>query len=703
MADMSSLTRRYRRRALLCGGSLTGLLLLGYSLGLFSWLNHLAYDLHFSLRGPRTPSGQVVLVYLDEVSANKLQRRQASWSRRDLAQAIEHLTAAGSEIIGLDMIFSAPAHNPDDDLVLADTIARSNNVVLARISAVPGLGALEPLPLFQRGMIGDGFIDLPLDRDDVLRKIRFLSASRLADGQLELLPAFALEIVRTFRNLDYRFDFSHRDYFSLGHPEQQPLQLPYPELLINYYGTDQVFDRLSYVDVVSNRFDPQRVAGKIVLIGSSLKTEKDVFNTPVSRFRAQDHRFADKFATSITEVQHAKETGLACHAHAIETILSGKYLRPFSPGSTTALLLALAVLSQWQFYRPRDKRATWLALIGLSGAAISGSQLLFNHGFWLHSPPLLAVIWGHYLAGFTLQKNYERHRSEWITNIFGKYVSQSIVDRLVDGAIAPDMGGQRQELTIFFADLRAFTSLAEQLDAHQTTQLLNTYFAAMIPQIQRHQGTVDKLIGDAILAFFGAPVHYPDHPRQAALAALSLRDTLRELKQQHDLPGLSELQLGIGLNTGEVTIGNLGCEAFMDYTVIGDGVNLASRLEGLNKEYGTDILLTQDTACRLDKQFVVRELDQVIVKGKASATTLYELVGRREDVTDDKRRQLQLFADGLGHYRRRQWAQAEATFKQLCELAEHDGPACCFLNRLERIQHDGTAENWDGITRFNRK
>ncbi|MCD6526918.1 MAG: adenylate/guanylate cyclase domain-containing protein [Desulfuromonas sp.] len=703
MLDLSTLTARYRRNAALLGLSIVAMVTLCYALGLFSWLNLLCYDLHFKLRGPRPTSGQIVLVYMDEASAAGLHRQQSFWSRQDLAQAIGNLTRADSEIIALDMIFSAPAHNPQHDRRLAKAIADSNNIVLARISAVPGLGALEPLPVFQQGMIGDGFIDLPLDRDDCLRKIRFLNASPLANGQLQLIPAFALEVVRTYRNLDYTFDFSHPDYFSLGRADQKLLKLPYPELHINYYGTDDVFQKLSYIDVVNNQFDPRQVAGKIVLIGSSLKTEKDVFNTPFTRYRSQGHDFANQFGTTVANIQKAKEPGLACHAHAIETILNEHFIHPLSKTLSAVLILLAAAISQWRFYRQAPKRSATLCLLLLSAAIIGSSQWLFNHGHWLTAPPLLAAVWGQYLAGFSLQKVHERQRSEWIKGMFGKYVSTSIVDRLVQGTIAPDMGGQRQELTIFFADLRSFTSLAEQLDAHQTTQLLNHYFAAMIPQIQQQHGTLDKLIGDAILAFFGAPVSSAHHARQAANASLNMLSTLHHLKQQQSLPGLDQLEMGIGLNTGEVTIGNLGCDEFMDYTVIGDSVNLASRLEGLNKLYGTHILLSESTAAMLGDDFVVREIDRVIVKGKATPTTIYELMGFHDQLTSLQQQELELFAQALALYRQQQWSQAAQCFTQLRTLSPQDGPSQLFLQRIATRQHAPADPDWDGITRLTSK
>lgn len=703
MLNASTLTSRYRRMTIYATGLIFITVTLAASCGLFNWFDALMYDLHFKIRGERTPSGQVLLVYMDEQSAARLNRHQASWSRHNMAQALHNLTTAGSEIIALDMIFSAPANNPQEDAELAATITACNNVVLARIAAVPGLGAVEPLPIFQQGMIGDGFIDLPLDRDNYLRKVRFLTATPLEDGSLQLVPAFALEIARTYRNLDYQFDFSHPNFFTLGSTAQQQLKLPYPELLINYYGTDRVFSQLNYADIVSNNFDPKLVAGKIVLIGSRLKTEKDVFNTPFTRYRSLQSSEGYRFAKNITTVQNAKEPGVACHAHAIETILNQAFILPLERYKFLLLMLCVAIIGHPLFFRQRKTAQAFFNSSIMVLCVLIMCQLAFQYGLLINATPLLTIIVVQLIASFALLKIHEKRRSDWVTSVFGKYVSESVVNHLVQGEINPNMDGQTQELTILFADLRSFTSISEQLNAQQTTQLLNTFFAAMIPQIQQLNGTVDKLIGDAIMAIFGAPISYPEHAQRAAEAALNMLSTLKQLQQHSSLPGMQQLKMGIGINSGEVTVGNLGCEEFMNYTVIGDNVNLASRLEGLNKVYNCNIIISQQTALQLDTSLCMRELDRVMVKGKDNATTLYELVGFSAQVTENQRNVLDLFANGLQLYRERRFDAAQLCFNQALAINANDGPSQLFLQRIAKLQASPPESGWDGTTRFERK
>ncbi len=703
MKTVSAVTGRYRNLARLATLLLVAAVWLCTHFGLFTWLDLVMYDTHFKIRGTRPTSGHIVLVYMDDKSAVRLGRRHGGWSRLDMAAALNNLSRAGSEIIALDVIFSAPSVDPRHDKILADTIYDCNNVVLARISSVASLGSVEPIAPFQEGMIGTGFIDLPLDQDGCLRKIHFFNAHRLDNGALQLLPAFALEVARTYRNLDYSFDFSHSNYFTLGSPEQKQLRLPYPDLLINYYGDHHVFTRLSYADVVNGNFDPAAVRGKIVMIGSTLKTEKDFFTTPFTHYRTVESPFADRFAASISNVQDADDPGLSCHAQAIETILNQDFIVPLAAWQQLALLIVCAILGHLLFFRFTGTVPALLSAGGLLLVVLLSSQLAMQAGLWIRSPELLAMILAQIGASMILLKFYEKSRNDWVTSAFGKYLSRTVVEQLVKGDINLNMEGKHQQLTILFADIRAFTTLAESMSAQQVTRLLNRYFAAMVPCIQAQQGTVDKLIGDAIMAFFGAPVPSSKHPQQAAQAALHMLETLRQLRDNSDIEQLRQLEIGIGINSGEVTVGNLGCEQFMNYTVIGDAVNLASRVEGLNKIYGCHILLTDNTAEHLDDSLVLREVDQVVVKGKESATTLYELVGYSATLEPQRKEALELFAAALRRYRRRHWQQALLDFEQVLQLLPDDGPARLYTTRCHELIRQPPPQNWDAITRFSSK
>jgi len=697
------LLRRQILATALCSLLVIGATVFTYHQGLLATADNFFYDLSISWRGPVGASGQVALVLMDENSAVRLQRQRGQWSRRMLAGALANLCNAGAEVIGLDMVMSAPDQDQEADRILAASISRCNNVVLARVGAAQGVEGIAPLAPFQAAMIGDGFIDVPLDEDGVLRKIRFLNAKPQPGGGLDLLPSFALELARSYRNIDFNFDFSGADYFLMGAPGKQ-LRLPYPDLLINYYGDYTAFTTISFADAVHNTFAPEKVRGKVILVGSTLSSQKDFFTTPFSRFRQESASLAGRFGDMEKGVQGSDEPGVACHAHAVETILNQAFISQLSSRAVLLLILLIG-LAGLIFYLPR-LGMLWEVFILLAtlAAIVGGGHLAFLK--WsqrIDIAPLLAVFFLQFLTGVTLQKSIGRRKTAMITSMFGKYVSAGVVNELIKGDISTTLEGRRANLTMLFSDLRGFTNISEKLGARDTGLLLNAYFDTMIPQVFAHQGTLDKLMGDAVMAFFGAPLPVADHPAAGAATALDMVEKLAELKRGQDIPGLADLTIGIGLNTGEVTVGNLGSKAFMDYTIIGDAVNLASRLEGLNKIYGTTILLSEFTAEALDDRFLLRDLDIVRVKGKERAVTIYELAGWREGTRAETLAGLRLFGEGLAAHRAQRWDEAESLFQQVLAMLPGDGPSRLYLERIAKLRTHPPGPDWHGITTFDHK
>lgn len=698
------LLRRQILATALCSLLVIGATIFAYHQGLLANADHFFSDLSISWRGPVATSGQVALVLMDEESAVRLQRQRGQWSRRMLAGALDNLCSAGAEVIGLDMVMSAPDQDQEADRILAQSISRCNNVVLARVSAAQGVGDIAPLAPFQAAMIGDGFIDVPLDGDGILRKIRFLNAKPQPGGGLDLLPSFALELARSYRNIDFNFDFSGADYFLMGARGGQQLRLPYPDLLINYYGDYTAFATVSFADAVNNNFPREKVRGKVILVGSTLSSQKDFFTTPFSRFRQEAASLAGRFGDMEKGVQGSDEPGVACHAHAVETILNQAFINPLNSKAGLLLILIFGLLGLI-FYLPRLGMIWEITiLLAILTAIVGGGHLAFLKGATrVDVAPLLAVFCLQFLAGVTLQKSIGRRKTAMITSMFGKYVSAGVVNELIKGDISTTLEGRRANLTMLFSDLRGFTNISEKLGARDTGLLLNAYFDTMIPLVFAHQGTLDKLMGDAVMAFFGAPLPVAAHPAAGAATALEMVEKLTELKQRQDILGLADLTIGIGLNTGEVTVGNLGSKAFMDYTIIGDAVNLASRLEGLNKIYGTTILLSEFTAEALDERFLLRDLDIVRVKGKERAVTIYELVGWRALATANTLAGLRLFAEGLSAYRAQLWDEAERLFQQAQEQLPGEAPSRLYLERIVTMRSQPPGPEWCGITTFDHK
>jgi len=674
----------------------------GYYYGFFQRADNFLYDLHFKWRGDQAPSDRITLVLMDQKSAVDLERRQGSWSRRHLARAIENLNRAGAVVIGIDLIFSSPSPDPQDDLILTAAIQSGGNVVLARISSSHGK-EITALDRFQAAMTGDGFIDVPLDVDNILRKVRFFNARRLPDGSLELVPSFSLELARVFYNIEFIPDFSGKEFFTLGSQSDTVLTLPYPELLINFGGNYAAFPSISFVDAVNNHFDPAAVNGKIVLIGSSLVFEKDFFSTPYSRFTRPPQALTAKFGQVETGILGDKDLGISCHAWATETILSKRFISK-RPRREVLIGTLLAGLGGLVFYLPVVGifGSTLILITGLLGATGLSHHLFMQNLTWMEIAPLLAVWSLQFVMGATLQKSVQRKKSLMITDLFGKYLAPDVVKELLKDEQSDRLEGRHCDITVLFSDLRGFTSLAEKLGPAQTGNLLNAYFDVMIPLVFKRQGTLDKLIGDAIMAFFGAPLDIEDHPDAAARCALAMLAAIATLRQQ-DIPGAAKLDLGVGLNTGRAIVGNLGSQQFRDYTVIGDAVNLASRLESLNKVYGTHIIISESTAVQIQDRYRLRKLDTVQVIGKDTPVMIYELLASIEEADGTLEDLAALYEAGLRHYTRRNWSRALTHFQDALVRCPGDQPSQLLIHRIERYMQAPPPEGWQGVTVYDYK
>ena len=633
-------------------------------------LSLIGYDFLYSLRGDIPANDQIILVKQDEVSTNFFNIRLSDWPRSHHAQLIQKLYQAGADLIVFDYDFSRPT-TVENDTAFANAISEAGNVILANRLLQNGQMA-QPLEAFTAESLGEGFIDTILDKDGVWRKLIY--TSQTSDGYIHFsLPMVTTEIYEDFPE-DQRV-LNNPDALGWGSHK-----LPYPDMMINFSSGNDTYPSISYYKILENDFDPAFVRGKIVLVGNTHRLGKDFFAVPTD----------------------TKMSGLEVHANAISTILDDRFIKPVN----TRLLSLLIIMSGLAggliiFLRQPGLRSSLLLLIAGCTVIVFSSWYLFVYQLiWLDMVPLLQAFLLNVSVATAYQWRLSRLREKEIRGLFGHYVSKNVVDAILSDNIPVKLDGHRTELSILFSDIRGFTSISESLSPVELGKLLNQYFDEMIDAVFQHDGTLDKLMGDAVMAFFGSPLEVIDHTHQACQCAQEMIQRLNKLNASGKLPKGVTIKIGIGIHTGEAIVGNLGSSQFADYTVIGDAVNLASRIEGLNKRYGTTIIISEDTLSQEQGNYLFRELDTVRVKGKEEPKAIYELMLEN---TSSNIHLAELYEKALQLYRNKQWDEAITCLQQILDDIGEDRPAERLAIKCKELLALPFDENWSCITSLDEK
>lgn len=592
------------------------------------------YDYIFKVRGEIKPPDNIVIATVDEKSIGKLGR----WPWRDkIAELVKRLTAANAEIIVFDIIFSESEKN---DTLLGGAIKDAGNVILPvvfdfeRESVTPNNELLRnsafisvinpemfnkynpimakgvllmPVPELSSEAMALGYINIFPDNDGTLRWESLVIAH---DGYL--YPSITLQAAASYLGVPPdRVILKATEGIQLGKRYYIPTDR-WGRMLIHYYGSNQTFKYISISDILEGNVKPDELQGKIVLIGATAVGIYDLRVTPFS----------------------PATFGVEKHANVIASILENKFLKR-APLSTNLLILIVSgFLFSVLVIRFKAMSASGIAGLFLLIILSSGYYLLVPKGLWVNiAYPLINVVLISISVTaykYAVEEKYARR----IRAMFSSYVTEKIVNELIKNPGMAKLGGERREITILFSDVRGFTSFSEKHSPEEVVSILNEYLGGMTDIVFKWEGTLDKFIGDAILAFWGAPMRQENHAELSVKCAMNMTKRLGELQHKWQSEGKPVLDCGIGINTGEVLVGNIGAEGKkMDYTVIGDHVNLASRVEGLTRKYNAHILITELTLNKIkdsistDKiwRTEVRGLEKVIVKGKERPVEIYEL------------------------------------------------------------------------------
>lgn len=609
----------------------------------------------------KAPRDDIAIVAIDDATlANPTYGRWQDWRRTNFAKLVNQLAQGKPKAIGLDVTFTEPSKNPADDAALAAAITQAGNVVLVA-RADPTAGKLLPIDTFANAA-GVGFANFNVDADGVVRRVPTLVDFGNADMPLPL-PSFATAVAGVAEPT--------RDFGN----ELAPIA-DADEWVLNFFGTPHTYKSYSFADVADGKIAPDTFAHKIVLVGATPLDLRDVDLVPTSA--------------------GAKMPGVEIHANALQTLLDRAYLTSIGVTTTLTLVTLVALAAFFIFTTLRVGRSVALLVIGGFIYLLVVSEL-FDAGYILDVVhPLLGLLLA-FIGAYVYRYLTADREKRQLKTAFSHYLAPALVEKLGADLSALKLGGETKELTIFFSDIANFTTISEKLSAEALVKLLNDYLGAMTDIVTDSGGTLDKYIGDAVMAFWGAPLPLPNHAAAACRAALRQRDALNTLVASGNVPAGIELKNRMGLATGKCVVGNMGSRTRFNYTVMGDVVNLASRLEGVNKEYGTQIIISENVYRAAKDTIAARELDTIRVKGKKNGIAIYELVDAANALTDVQQNAFATFAAGLTAYRTQAWDDAERAFHAVLALLPDDGPSAAFLKRIAHYRVHPPTPDWDGV------
>ena len=621
---------------------------------------------------PENARTDSALVEIDEYSLRNLQPYVGRWPwpRVTHSMLVDFLARAPAKVIAYDVNFAeadtrrgfdfgdSVMSGADSDKALADSIKAAGNVLLLADATFDGEAAdaapfpdvgyrlqsseiherraiFLPFPALAAAGAGFGHNFFALDPDGPIRHIvpfvqshsrvvpllGVAAAMRVAD-----IPPAAVTLAKGGVRIGDRVLPT-----SLRRVSRSDGTTAYLWSLVNFRGPalledvkTRMYPTYSFFDLVQSendlrangkaKVDPTVFRDKMVFVGTTAAGLLDVFESPFA---------------------HGKMPGIQIHAAIADDILSKRFITRSSDAVRLASIVAAGLFVG---VAATLLPAWWAALATVAVIALTGwlATFLFTNGYWLNLSQPVLTSWFALLGGIGYQYFFEGQEKRVMKRLFGQYVSKDVFAQLVANPSLARLGGSRREMTVLFSDIRGFTTVTERGQPDEIVSMLNEYFSSMVDLVFRHKGTLDKFVGDMVMALYGAPLDDPEHAEHAVQTAIAMIAELRRLNEQWKAQGrFAELDIGIGINTGPMIAGNIGSEAIMSYTVIGDAVNLGSRLESLNKQYGTRIIISEATRAQLKGRYEFRPLGDVVVKGKTKPVAIFEVVGVVADPAPD--------------------------------------------------------------------
>jgi len=579
-------------------------------LNLFGGWEQKVYDDLMFLQGEQNFRDDIVIVGITEEDLAAL--GQWPFPRDYHAKLIDNLTKNGAAAIGIDIILSEPSSDKKADQELVGAARRSGKVIMGVYGKLLSSSRLErsfsatnltrPFPSLAK-VTHQGVINVIPDSDGILRKVILL-----VKGTDNYLPSFELELLK-LKGVEVEHGQDGKLIIN-----DRPVPTDYHQrIMVNFIGPAETFPIIPYKQVLEGNFPENYFQDKIVLVGATTVGLYDSYLTPFSQ--QQMH-------------------GIEFHANALQTVLDHNFKQPLPLAANLGIMIvASSILSLFFYYS-----SSWLGIIIL-GAFSLGFLLLdcfFFHFYnvYLEVIPSLLAAFSIYLLLLIYKFIQEQKEKKRVTQLFGRYVASSVVDKILDGAEEEvQLGGIRQEITVLFMDIRGFTPLSEKLTPEDVVKILNSFLNIVVEVVFEKEGTLDKFIGDAAMVIYNAPLPVADHTLRAVETAEAIMERIAGLQEELINTYGRTIEFGFGINTGEAVVGNIGSQQRMEYTAIGDTVNLAARLESLAKP--REILISPEVCKRVEEYYLLEHLGQKQIKGKSQLLDVYKIRGRKGGKDDE--------------------------------------------------------------------
>ena len=645
-----------------------------------------AYDLFSRYLNPARPSSDtIVIIQVDQQSIEALSKEgiQWPWPRQIYAPIVEYLSEA--DTVFMDILFTEPSsYGQEDDLILAKAMQKASHVYLplfltrqgkpmtspdetfVRSISVSHAGApppsftsaIAPVDALKGAIKGAGNVTIDPDGDGVYRSTPLVF--RLQEDTIpQLVLSYLLQkgSVRIADNTLYRGDMK--------------IPLASGKLLLRYYTAQNPFIVFpaaeilkSYLASTTSKVPEIRkdfFKGKTVFMGLTAAGLYDLKPTPISSL----------------------SPGVVVHATALDNILNGTFIQPVNKIYTILFMFFICLFISYAVLRSHSIAATLSVLMGTLCVVLLIPAIFFRYAFSMNIiSPLVSLI-TTFIVSTAYSYATEGKERRFIKKTFSQYMDKTLVEHVLGNPQLIKPGGQKRHVTVFFADIAGFTSIAEKVSPDDIARILHTILNTLTEVIIERKGVIDKYIGDCIMAFWGAPLATQQDETHACSAALRCIASLTEINRKFREEGFSEVAIRIGLHSGDAIVGNLGSDRLFDYTVVGDTVNLASRLESVNKLFKTRIIVSEETLKNTGDGFLVRELGLIEVKGKSVPVRIFELMDEKSDLTPDKKDIVELFHQGITLFREQKWTLAMELFRRILKRYPGDGPSEFYMKRCE--------------------